>query len=200
MPLMKGSVLTPLLPIAAVVFVLVLAPGPASADFYARTDASGTLHITNIPTGGGYVMIMRETGKARVRGGAQRRAIERIAREKARRYGVDPALVVALIRAESGFRPAARSQRGAVGLMQLMPETARELGVRDPADPVQNIDGGVRYLARLLRLFGREKSLAIAAYNAGEDAVMRYGAVPPFEETRSYVRRVLRYYDELRGR
>ena len=184
-------------------FVTISLAGSLSyADFYAYTDSSGKMHITNAPKTAGYVMIMRETVEREPweGSGPSRKRLDRIIRAKARKYGVDPALVAALIKAESDFDPEARSEAGATGLMQLMPETARDMGVENATNPEENIDGGVRYLARLLRLFGSETHLAIAAYNAGERAVLRYGSVPPFEETRRYVRKVLRYYDEFRSR
>jgi soluble lytic murein transglycosylase-like protein len=105
-------------------------------------------------------------------------------------HGVDPKLVRAVIQVESAYRPRARSPRGAVGLMQLMPATARQYGVEDPYDPLANIDAGVRHLRSLLDRFPLR--LALAAYNAGEAAVARFGGIPPFAETRAYVTRVLR--------
>jgi soluble lytic murein transglycosylase-like protein len=118
----------------------------------------------------------------------------------ARQHGVDSALVRALIHAESGFNPSARSHKGAYGLMQLMPGTARDLGVLDVAAPSQNIDGGVRYLAGLLQQFEGDITLATAAYNAGPGSVQRYGGVPPFEETQTYVKRVRILHDRYRTR
>jgi soluble lytic murein transglycosylase-like protein len=112
--------------------------------------------------------------------------INRVAREK----GVEPALVRALIHAESGFNPNAVSNQGAQGLMQLMPPTARELGVRNAMDVRQNITAGITYLARLLKQFDGDIQLASAAYNAGPDAVRKYAGVPPYRETRTYVKRV----------
>src|SRR6266478_9240799 len=110
------------------------------------------------------------------------------------RYGVPERLVQAVIRVESAFNPRAVSIRGAQGLMQLMPETASLLGVRNSFDPQQNIDGGVRHLRGLIDRFGNDLPMALAAYNAGEKAVVTYRGIPPFAETRDYVTRVLYYY------
>jgi hypothetical protein len=111
----------------------------------------------------------------------------------AARHGIDPALVHAVIQVESAYRPRARSPKGAMGLMQLMPATARQYKVADPYDPWANIEGGIRHLKSLLDRF--ELSLALAAYNAGEAAVQRFGGIPPYRETRSYVGRILALLD-----
>jgi soluble lytic murein transglycosylase-like protein len=114
----------------------------------------------------------------------------------ARRHGLDPELVIAVAAVESGFRPEAVSPKGAQGLMQLMPRTAEALGVENAFDPAQNLDGGARHLGQLLTLYGGDLAKALAAYNAGEGAVHRHGGVPPYRETRAYVRKVL---DRYRG-
>ncbi|MEZ5584329.1 MAG: lytic transglycosylase domain-containing protein [Candidatus Competibacteraceae bacterium] len=117
----------------------------------------------------------------------------------ARKYSLDPLLLHAVISAESAFNPRAVSPKGATGLMQLMPATARRFGVRNSLDPVANIEGGARYLRWLMDQF-RDQRLALAAYNAGEGAVMRYGnRIPPYKETRTYVSRVQRFYSHYRS-
>ena len=119
-----------------------------------------------------------------------------LASAAARRHGLDPELVLAVVGVESAFRPEAVSPKGAQGLMQLMPRTAASLGVEDAFDPAQNLDGGTRHLGALLALYGGDVERALAAYNAGEGAVARHGGIPPFKETREYVRKVLERYRE----
>jgi soluble lytic murein transglycosylase-like protein len=113
--------------------------------------------------------------------------------QAAARNGLSPALLTGLIRQESGFNPSARSSAGALGLTQLMPSTAASLGVAEPLDPAQSIEGGARYLAGMLRRFGGDTASALAAYNAGPGAVEQYGGVPPYPETQQYVAKVLAY-------
>jgi soluble lytic murein transglycosylase-like protein len=108
----------------------------------------------------------------------------------AKQYGVDAGFIRAIIHAESAFNPLARSRKGAMGLMQLMPGTAKDMGVADTTNPEQNINGGVKYLAALLQTFKGNETLAAAAYNAGAGAVTRHGGIPPYEETQTYVKRV----------
>ena len=121
----------------------------------------------------------------------------RLIREKAEQQGVDPILVVAIIANESGFRRNAVSAAGAKGLMQLTPETGQWMGAADLHDPAENIEAGVRYLHYLSERFNGDLAKQLAAYNAGEGCVLRYGGVPPFRETRAYVKRVLRTYQKV---
>jgi hypothetical protein len=124
-------------------------------------------------------------------GAAPATDLRALALEVAEKYNLDPKLFNALINQESGFNPKAVSHAGAQGLTQLMPKTAQSLGVTDPFDPRQNLEGGAKYLAQMLRQFNGDRSLALAAYNAGPGAVKRYGGIPPFSETQNYVKKIL---------
>ncbi len=132
--------------------------------------------------------------------GELRQRIDRHISRLAARHGLDPLLVRAVVEAESSYDPRALSPKGAKGLMQLIPPTAESLGVLDPFDMEENIDAGVRYLKHMLKRYRGSLRLALAAYNAGPEAVKKYGGVPPFPETRSYVRRVLSRYRQLKER
>jgi soluble lytic murein transglycosylase-like protein len=134
------------------------------------------------------------TGRARAAFNLDRDGAEKIVREAAERHRVDPALVRAVIETESGWNPAAKSRKGAIGLMQMMPTTAQRFGVNDAWSPQQNVDAGVRYLKVLLQRYDGNLDLALAAYNAGEGAVDRAHGIPAFRETRDYVQKVQNAY------
>ena len=167
---------------------------PALADIYRYVDEDGVIHFSNVPTHYRFRLYISET-KLDYRAYFDR--YDRIITRAARKHGVDNTLVKAVIRAESDFDRNAVSNKGAQGLMQLMPETAKDLAVKDSFDPHENINAGVRYLKRQLSNFQNNVPLALAAYNAGENAVRRYGRIPPYKETRTFVDRVLRYWDEF---
>ncbi|MEW6353490.1 MAG: lytic transglycosylase domain-containing protein [Pseudomonadota bacterium] len=183
----------------------------ARADIYKFTDANGVTHFHNIPNLGDprYKLYKRE-GKSRgaVKLGntnqfnkVNRQRFKPMIATAAQRYQVDEALLHAVIMTESGYDPNAISPKGAVGLMQLMPETAKRYGVTNINDPTQNIQGGTRYMRYLLGLFDNNLQLALAAYNAGENAVINYGhRIPPYEETVNYVAKVLSFYRTLQDK
>lgn len=154
----------------------------------------GELTVAESPETAPFGEVLARAG-AMAQPGAPATGVDQIVRDAAARYGVDADLIHAVIRAESDYDPRCRSHAGAMGLMQLMPGTAAGLGVADAWDPAQNVDGGTRYLRRQLDRFG-DLRLALAAYNAGPGAVSRYGGVPPYDETRTYVQRVLEYLTE----
>ena len=179
---------------------------PAAADVYKWVDEDGVIHLADRPLGPGYRLIMRGGTRPLVtprspsstRFYENRTAHTPLIDSIARQVGVERALVHAVVTAESAYDPRAVSRAGAVGLMQLMPGTAARYGVLDRHDPAQNVSGGVRYLRELLLQF-RDLTLALAAYNAGENAVIRYGNIPPYPETQNYVRKVLQLYKDYRA-
>lgn len=171
-----------------------LAPPAHASTLYRRVDEEGVTHFTNAPTDPRFRRVGALSGTAqgwfRLPDAVRTRYREEI-REIAARHGVNADLVEAVIRVESAFNPRAVSNKGAQGLMQLMPRTASALGVRNVFDPYQNIDGGVRHLRYLLDRYPGNVSLALAAYNAGEKAVDHYRGVPPYAETTQYVQKIL---------
>jgi len=180
-----------------------LVAASAQADMYISIDANGGYVLSNVHRPGRhYERVISESLAQAGPVDAQMitgRPYAELVAAAARDFDVPLALLHALIKAESGYNPTARSAAGAVGLMQLMPDTAREMGVENLLDPEDNVQGGARYLKRMLTLFDNDITLAVAAYNAGPDAVRRSGAVPPYAETRRYVPNVLREYRKLQG-
>ncbi|NOS77130.1 MAG: lytic transglycosylase domain-containing protein [Nitrospira sp.] len=164
----------------------------AHAEIYQYIDANGTISLTNVPTDLRYRRITTQSN--RLHPVLSERELEPMISRYSRRHQLHPALIRAVIKAESGFDPMAVSRAGAIGLMQLMPQTAVRLEVRDLYDPEDNIGGGTKYLRQLLDRFRGNLPLALAAYNAGEHTVDRYRGLPPIDETRQYVRKVIRYY------
>ena len=183
---------------------------PALADIYTFKDDNGVIHFTNIPSSDKRYRLLRKEGDSPAAptlgavasvwlpNDALIQRFSPIVDLASRTYGVDKALVHAVISAESAYNPYALSKAGARGLMQLMPNTAKRYGVKNIMDPTENIHGGVRYLKALLVLFNGNIELAVAAYNAGENAVIRAGnRIPPYAETVHYVPKVLGFYRQF---
>ena len=170
------------------------------ADIYRYEDDEGVVHFTDAPTDKRFKIFMRDLKKdkelrtkLKYAGSVNPAEYEQIIKAYSDKYGVSVSLVKAVIHAESGYNPNAVSSKGASGLMQLMPGTAKSLKVVDRFNPRDNVEGGVKYLRFLLDTFRGDVSMALAAYNAGLSKVARYGGIPPYNETRTYVNRVLSY-------
>lgn len=189
-----------------------LLPLGATAEVYKYRDWRGHILLTDKPMRG-LTLLKRysvETGRSKA---SRRSSTGALAAMRKRRQELSPliasaatanrlrpALVHAVVRAESAYRSDAVSSKGAVGLMQLMPATAERYGVTDRRDPAQNLRGGTEYLRDLLQMFDNDLQLALAAYNAGENAVIKYGRqIPPYDETQNYVRKVIRFYQSMDG-
>jgi soluble lytic murein transglycosylase-like protein len=196
---MKGT--KSVLAVAYLCTALALTAGVSEADIYKRVHKDGRVEFSNRPSGRGWVFYMKESGYMPVikfsRGGKPRK-ISSIIHEISREYQIDSALVKAIVAVESNNNPRAVSSKGAQGLMQLMPSTAKRLNVSRPFDPRENIIAGVKYIKGLIASYG-DLRLALAAYNAGPGAVDRYAGIPPYRETINYVKKVLRYYKKFRN-
>ena len=187
-------------------FALIALPIVAGADIYKYVDKYGRVYLTDKPQHNGYQRLVKTWKGWQNAPSIAYHALEKNRRRftptiasAARRYRIPPALLHAVITAESAYDPQATSHAGAVGLMQLMPGTAERYGVRNRKDPSANVVGGTRYLRDLLEMFDNNIVLALAAYNAGENAVIKYGhKIPPYEETQTYVKRVLKYYNDYK--
>ena len=182
-----------------------------NADIYQFVDENGVVHLTNVPSGRikKPIKVTTENRKAVSPSASPSRSTANrvqqadsipvsyvnIINSSCERFGVDPSLVHAIVKVESDFNPYAVSRKGAMGLMQLMPHTANTMNVRNSFSPDENIEGGVKYLRYLLDRYEGNISLALAAYNAGETAVKKWGTVPPFKETQDYVKKILLIYN-----
>ena len=179
--------------------LLLLAP-PARADIYWYIDDNGVMHFTNAPTASdrkAYRVFIRETrpsSKAR----QATEEFDKLITHASKLHGIEIPLLKAIIKAESDFNPKAVSRKGALGLMQIMPENLQKLDIENPFDPRENILGGARYFRELFDRYEGKLPLSLAAYNAGPTAVDRYNSIPPYPETEDYVRRVLKYYYDFK--
>jgi soluble lytic murein transglycosylase-like protein len=184
-------------PITAAVFVLAVMIGTAgvanTGTIYYHRDENGVVHFTDLPTSPLFRPFMVFKDKYL----KNQEEILRLINSHSRQYELDPLLVRAVVEIESGFEPEAVSTAGAQGLMQIMPETGKELGLSTPFNPDSNIEAGVRYLRQMIDEFG-SIPLALAAYNAGPNAVKRYSGIPPYNETQRYVQKVLSLYVRLK--
>ena len=188
---------------------------PGWGNVYAYTSDDGSVHLSNVPTDARFTLLVgvpehsmasaRPTGNRSQKykpanAGGRIASYDAIVDEVSRAHGLESALLHAVISVESHYNSNAVSRKGAMGLMQLMPQTAKRYGVADAFNPRQNLDGGAQYLRDLLRMFNNNVSLALAAYNAGEDAVMKHGnRIPPYGETQRYVPLVLDFYKRFQG-
>ena len=192
--------------VIALLFSLSL-PCSSMADIYQYTDANGVVHFSNVGVGRGkkYKRLKEKQRTTPQRSAAPSRAplsssnnpsaYVDIINTACGRHGVDPALVRALVKVESDFNPYALSRKGAMGLMQLMPQTATVMNVGNSFNPHENIDGGVKYLRYLIDRYEGNLPLALAAYNSGETAVKKWGTIPPYRETQNYVQRIMKIYN-----
>ena len=167
---------------------------PVQADIYRYIDENGVMHFTNTPTSSTQKFRLFLKEKSRVTRWYSSEKYDDLISDASERSGVSFPLLKAIIKAESDFDPHAVSKKGATGLMQIMPENFKPLGISDPFDPRENINAGARYFKQMYDRFKGKLTLSLAAYNAGPTAVDRYQTIPPYEETQEYVRRVMKFY------
>jgi soluble lytic murein transglycosylase-like protein len=194
-PLFRRSAFKPMLLLMAVLSCLLL-PVAAAATIYRYVDENGVVHFTNMPQDNRYKPMWGAPSRRPKTAPAD---YDQYIQTSARHFRVDPLLVKAVIKTESYFDCQAVSKKGAMGLMQLMPDTARDLQVGNPFNPEENIRGGTQYLRMMLDLFGGDLQLALAAYNAGPTRVQTLGRVPRIPETLQYIDRVLRHYRQYQA-
>ena len=173
-----------------IVSLILAIPTVIQADIFMYIDSEGVLHFTNAPTSSQYKLYIKERPKP----SATTKVFDPIIKEASIRYGLSFSLIKAMIRVESNFNPKAVSRKGALGLMQVMPKNLKPLDIGDPFDPKQNIMGGARYFRSMVDRFDGKLPLALAAYNAGPNMVDRYKDIPPIEETRNYVKKVMEFF------
>ncbi len=178
--------------------LLLITAGKINAAIYTYVDSDNVVHFTNVPTSRKYKILFRDYGSYDHLQISQLKLQQKVSKI-AKKYGVDPTLIMAMIKVESNFMPYAISSAGAVGLMQLLPSTARTMNIEDLYAPKENIEAGVRYFKYLYILFNGDYIKAIAAYNAGEKAVMKYNGIPPYPETQWYVTKVLNAFWKMKG-
>lgn len=176
-----------------IMFSILLSGWPGLADIYRYRDENGIWHFTNIKSDRRYKLYIRETPEVFIK------KHDSIIRQASERFGVKTSLIKAVIHAESGFDEYATSKKGAQGLMQLMPKTQDDMNVENPYEPVENIFGGTQYLSKLLGRYKNNIQLALAAYNAGPENVEKYDGIPPFPETKNFIKKVLEYYNRYEG-
>ena len=184
------------------IFSLILVIGwyaPSYADIYKYVDENGVAHFTNTPDGKAYKKIISEGSKHISHEGSKKshtiKSYHQLINSKSREYNIEPSLIKAVIKTESNWDSMAVSQKGAMGLMQLMPDTAEDMEVRNPFNPEENIEGGIKYLRYLLNRFNGDITLALAAYNAGPEKIEKFGGIPPIPETQRYVKQILSIYN-----
>ena len=173
----------------AVLFISAAAP-PVQADIYMFIDSQGVLHFTNAPTSSQYRLYIKERPKP----AEVTKKYDGIIQEASNTFGLSFSLLKAMIRVESNFDSKAISKKGALGLMQIMPQNLRAFNIRDPYDPKDNIMGGARYFKSLMERFEGKLPLALAAYNAGPTIVDKHRNIPPIKETKDYVKKVMKYF------
>jgi soluble lytic murein transglycosylase-like protein len=174
----------------------VISPLESYGDIYKYKDENGIMHFTNIRSDIRYTLYIKE---ARENPDAFITKYDTIIKAASEKFSMEPSLVKAVIKTESGFDHTAVSSKGAQGLMQLMPGTAEELEVDDPYNPEKNIFGGTKYLSKMMERYNNDVRLALAAYNAGPDKVDEYKDVPPFKETKTFIERVMKYYGQYQA-
>ncbi len=193
-----------------VVIVFVTSISVSMADIYSYTDKNGVKHFTNVPNSDKYkLFIPEQTGRIYYNRGVgyprfssraiNSKAFDPIIEQASVRYGLDRALIKAVISAESAFNSQAVSPKGAKGLMQIMPENYSSLNIADPFNPSQNIMGGSKYLKQMLEVHNKNLEFALAAYNAGPEAVRKHEGIPPYDETRNYVFKVKALYRQYKN-